>query len=194
MALFMGDLFFPEAIQPWVIRVLFVQNMIFGLLVVREKPKWLRQWVAFLLVVAVVRVLALLYDPLFPGQEAVGFGLSIFYFNTILIVLFVDLYRAKSLGMESIYAVFSGFILLCLAFSFIMMYIHGLDPQALTGIDPPGTFSEYLYFSFITMLTIGYGDISPVTEIARKAVLVAALVGHFYTVFITALIIGRLFR
>ncbi|MEL6538564.1 MAG: ion channel [Bacteroidota bacterium] len=193
-ALFIGDVFFPLAVHTWVTRILFIQNMLFGLIVVRQKSVWLRKWVRALLWVAVLRILAILAYPSLPGQNTVGFALSIFYFNTILVVLFVDLYRAKSLGMESIYAVFSGFILVCIAFSFVVMYIHGLDPHSFTGFSAPGQFSEYLYFSFITLLTIGYGDISPATEIARKAVLMAALIGHFYTVFITALIIGRLFR
>ena len=193
-ALFIGDVFFPESMQSWVTRFLFLQNMAFALVVVKDKPKWLRYWIGLLLAVATLRMIALAFFVNFPGEATIGFGLSIFYFNTLLVVLFVDLYRAKSMGIESIFAVFSGFILLCIAFAFIIMYLHGIDQEALTGITYPGAFSEYLYFSFITMLTIGYGDISPATELARKAVLFAALIGHFYTVFITALIIGRLFR
>ncbi len=47
------------------------------------------------------------------------------------------------------------------------------------------------YFSFITLLTIGYGDITPVTLIAKRAVMMMGLVGHFYTVFVTSIIIGK---
>jgi hypothetical protein len=41
------------------------------------------------------------------------------------------------------------------------------------------------------LLTIGYGDITPVSLIAKRAVMFMGLAGHFYTVFITNIIIGK---
>jgi hypothetical protein len=47
------------------------------------------------------------------------------------------------------------------------------------------------YFSFTTLLTIGYGDILPLSLLARRAVMLIGLAGHFYTVFVTSIIIGK---
>lgn len=47
------------------------------------------------------------------------------------------------------------------------------------------------YFSFTTLLTIGYGDILPVSLVAKRAVMLVGLAGHFYTVFTTSIIIGK---
>jgi len=47
------------------------------------------------------------------------------------------------------------------------------------------------YFSFTTLLTIGYGDITPVSLVAKRAVMLIGLAGHFYTAFITTIIIGK---
>jgi hypothetical protein len=41
------------------------------------------------------------------------------------------------------------------------------------------------------LLTIGYGDITPVSLIAKRVVMFMGLAGHFYTVFITSIIIGK---
>ena len=45
-----------------------------------------------------------------------------------------------------------------------------------------------LYFSFITLSTVGYGDIIPVSEVARMLAIVEAMFGMFYM----ALLIARL--
>ncbi len=48
-----------------------------------------------------------------------------------------------------------------------------------------------LYFSYITLMTIGYGEIIPVTTIAQKATILLGLIGQFYLVIITAVVVGK---
>ena len=58
--------------------------------------------------------------------------------------------------------------------------------------DPSNTITERLmYFSYITMLTIGYGDILPTNLLAQKAAVLIGLIGQFYLVIITAIIVGK---
>ena len=47
---------------------------------------------------------------------------------------------------------------------------------------------SYVYFSFVTLTTLGYGDISPVSQQARSLALVEAVVGQLYL----AVLIGKL--
>ena len=50
---------------------------------------------------------------------------------------------------------------------------------------------KLMYFSFITLMTIGYGDILPVTDLAQKAAMLIGLLGQFYLVIITAVVVGK---
>ncbi|MEO1011510.1 MAG: potassium channel family protein, partial [Bacteroidota bacterium] len=59
----------------------------------------------------------------------------------------------------------------------------GASPEMLTG--------QLMYFSFITLLTIGYGDIAPITELAQKAAILIGLMGQFYLVIIMAVVVGK---
>ncbi|MEM6816304.1 MAG: ion channel, partial [Bacteroidota bacterium] len=53
-------------------------------------------------------------------------------------------------------------------------------------------FSEaILYYSYITLLTIGYGEIVPAIPIAQKAAILVGLVGQFYLVIITAVVVEK---
>jgi len=66
-------------------------------------------------------------------------------------------------------------------------------PGSFTGFDVSGHShwdSEWLYFSFVTMTTLGYGDIVPISAIARVAAYMQAIVGQFYIAILVAGIVS----
>jgi len=189
--LLIGNILFPDDVQRETTLFLLGQNLVFSLFLLAGKPKWLKAVVYGLIGLIVLRLIGELFQSSF-FVERTGEILFTLYFLFVLIALFLDVYGEKNVTMETVYAVFSGFIMMTIAFSLILMMINNLEPNSLNGIEDPTAFYEYTYFGFITMLTIGYGDITPNTELTEKLVILAGLIGHFYTVFIMALIIGKL--
>lgn len=62
---------------------------------------------------------------------------------------------------------------------------------ALPGTEPSaGVQSALFYYSFVTLSTLGYGDISPATEVARTAASLEAVVGQLYLVVLVARLVG----
>lgn len=51
-------------------------------------------------------------------------------------------------------------------------------------------FAQMLYFSFVTLTTLGYGDITPVSSLARSLTMVEAITGQLYLVVMVAGIVG----
>jgi len=51
-------------------------------------------------------------------------------------------------------------------------------------------FPDFLYFSFVTMTTLGFGDISPTLPVARFLVYLEAIVGQFYMAILVASLVG----
>ena len=73
--------------------------------------------------------------------------------------------------------------------------LHHLIEQTWPGsyvssgaVIPDFSFTTAIYFSFVTLATIGYGDIVPQTDIARGVTVVEAVVGQLYL----AVLIARL--
>jgi len=50
---------------------------------------------------------------------------------------------------------------------------------------------DYLYFSFTTLTTLGYGDITPLTDRAYALTIVEAVIGQFYLAVLIASLVGR---
>jgi hypothetical protein len=53
---------------------------------------------------------------------------------------------------------------------------------------------DYLYFSFVTLTTTGYGDLSARSDLARMLAVTEALIGQLYLVSVVALVIGNIGR
>jgi len=60
------------------------------------------------------------------------------------------------------------------------------DPQSIQ-LDTRGVF---MYFSFCTLTTLGYGDITPVSRIARTLCWMEAVIGQFYLAILVARLVG----
>ena len=52
-------------------------------------------------------------------------------------------------------------------------------------------FHDYLYFSFVTVTTLGYGDITPANALAKSIVIVIAISGQLYLTVLVAMLVGK---
>jgi len=93
--------------------------------------------------------------------------------------------------------IITGSIALYLILGFIWAILYTflvqLEPESIRGLDPENwinVLSTMTYFSFVTLTTLGYGDMSPVTPIAQVLVILEAVTGMFYFAIVVASLIG----
>jgi len=106
--------------------------------------------------------------------------------------------RQKRITGEAISMSISVYLLLGAAWSFLYDVIYQLQPTAFTlngtatALIAPGhpIFPVLAYFSYITLTTIGYGDIAPVTLQARYAALAEGITGQFYLAILVARLVS----
>ena len=185
-----GDIFVSPVWYTETQTVLILQNMLVSLLLFQQSSKLKKITIISLIVLAIASRISALINP----DISPYFFLSAYllYFFIVSYQLFRDLLFQKELGIETLSAAFSGFILIG-TFSSLIFISMG-SSGAFRGPDGPISNSDYLYFSFVTLLTIGYGDIVPVTEISKKAIMLFGLIGHFYTVFVVGIVIGKFLK
>jgi len=81
------------------------------------------------------------------------------------------------------------YLLLGVLWAVAYQLVERLSPGAFSGhTDESGTLAQWAYFSFVTLTTVGYGDMTPVALGARSLAMLEALVGQLYP----AVIIARL--
>ena len=170
-----------------------IQNILSGTILFYHKPRLRYIMLSLLTFIAVMELLGFL--GVIIDQSTITGPLYVLYFFLISAFLYRKIFKSDRVGSEMLAAVFSGFIILCLIFSFVFMSIEINQPGSFSNLDGNGgLYQDLQYFSFITALTIGYGDIFPTSIIAKNGAVLLGLVGNFYTVFITAIVIGKFLK
>ncbi len=79
------------------------------------------------------------------------------------------------------------YLLIGVTWAIAYAILHAYSPGAFTGADGmEPELEHWTYFSFVTLTTVGYGDIAPLTRAARSLAMLEALVGQLYPAVILA--------
>lgn len=88
------------------------------------------------------------------------------------------------------------YILLGMCWSIVYMYLIWWQPDAFAGavLDTPDNpvFWDMIYFSFVTLTTLGYGDITPAEPVARALAYTEAVVGQLYIAILIGTLVGNI--
>jgi hypothetical protein len=100
---------------------------------------------------------------------------------------------AKDIDANRLYGAVCVYLMLGVIWALMYGTLEYLDPSAFSGSLSVGSEDgnlEWLYYSFITLTTLGYGDILPVSATARALAYSQAVVGVFYMAMLVAALVG----
>ncbi|MEP0266344.1 ion channel [Dokdonia sp.] len=129
--------------------------------------------------------------------DLLRFGFYFLFYVVITYEIIKQIWFTKDVNKDLIIGVISGYITLGLVGFFIFMAVEMAQPGSFHSSLFTDTFTmtqksdSILYYSYITLMTIGYGEIVPVTTVAQKAAILLGLCGQFYLVIITAVVVGK---
>ena len=86
------------------------------------------------------------------------------------------------------------YVLLGLSFAFAFEAVGDLGSRPFFASQEAGTRSDYVYFSFVTLATVGYGDLTPQGGLGRALAVTEALPGQVYLITAVAALVGNLGR
>jgi hypothetical protein len=101
--------------------------------------------------------------------------------------------RGQEMNLNRMVGAICAYLLLGIALGLLNMFIGKLMPGSFTGIDDPPTSlagMDMIYYSFVTITTLGYGDISPVRPLARAVAYITAVTGQFYMAILVGMMVG----
>ena len=97
---------------------------------------------------------------------------------------------------DKIYGAICAYLLFGYAFTFLYSVIEEVQPGSFTSlasVAPPdivGRVMQMRYFSFVSLTSVGYGDIVPHSQMARTMALLEAMLGQFYLVALIGRLVG----
>jgi voltage-gated potassium channel len=140
-------------------------------------------------------------DHFFPGHVLdLVFSFSFFFFNLFIVVFMVrHIAQSEKVNVTIILNSINGYLLIGILGSVLLAMaellqksLYHLDTGAINfaGGTAKG-FHDFLYFSFVTLTTLGYGDVTPVSAFAKSATIIIAVTGQLYLTILIAILVGK---
>lgn len=193
VALIVVSPFLERRDDSWLLTALSAGVLIAVIFVVRGHYR--RVWFAGLLAVANLGVNLLtmtIKAPLLAFADGV-LGLVFFGFATW--VVYTDVMSARRVSADTLAGAVCVYLLLGASFGLLYYSIELLAPGSFSVSATPasaaGAWAELHYFSFVTLTTVGYGDLSPLTDQARSLAIVEGIAGQLYLAVLVARLVGK---
>jgi len=122
--------------------------------------------------------------------DAVGWGFAGLFVLLVAAIVLRHVLAPGRVDGDRIAGAVCVYLLLGLAWAFAYALVAVLDPTAFRGLGPGGREAELIYYSFVTLTTLGYGDVVPATPAARTLAWMEAVAGQMYVAVTVAGLVG----
>ena len=143
----------------------------------------------------VLPLLAATWSPYFmeiPFMYLAGqcFGIVFFAFMVVTILSFV--FKQYDITLDVIYGAVVVYLFIAIMWTYLFRVVEVLQPGSFTITQALAeeTRLTFLYYSIVTITTLGYGDITPVTDVAKSFSALEAVIGQIYLVILVARLVG----
>lgn len=119
-------------------------------------------------------------------------ALPLAFFGYAAFVIGRHVFRAERVTADTLAGAACVYLLIGVTWWFAYLTIEALLPGSFAGASSMGSDGgqDLLYFSFVTLTTVGFGDIAPVTPPARAFAMVEAIVGVLFLAILIARLVG----
>jgi len=153
----------------------------------RVQPWLLRATTAAAVVIVLIVVLR---DPNESERAAFYIAVAFVLFITPVAIL-VRIAHHRIITPRTLYGALCVYLLLGLGFSFLYQALDHFDQSSFPAITSTDRVA-FAYYSFITLTTVGYGDIAPATDAARQSAVFEAVLGQVFLVVVVARVVSML--
>ena len=125
-----------------------------------------------------------------------SYFLNILFFGMVILTLIKNLAYSKTVTPRLILESIITYLLIGLIFAMIISILDHYDPGAFSHTETPtekalAHLNDFIYFTFVTLSTTGYGDIIPLKPYARSLTILIAITGQMYLAIIISMLVGK---
>jgi len=186
----------------WLLRVGITAILFSAAVVTSTRGKWI--WAGSIVAAMVIPLTwaTLLVDK--PFLFLCTCVLECFFFAAMAVMIIISVIRNYLASIHSVFGAISAYLLLGLAWAVLywgMIQVdaaslrfsqHSVEIDSDASSDEVVLFSRCIYFSFVTMSTLGFGDVTPATPIMQTFTWMQSVVGQFYMAVLVAWLVSEI--
>ncbi len=151
-----------------------------------------RWWVAVAL--GVPYILSLWFVVLGYSEEVVvlaGLGFGILFLGYTAGTILQHVMHRRQVDADLLYGAVASYLLIGIAWALLYSLLEWIQPGSFqhTASDDLA-WDDFLYYSFVTLTTLGYGDLTPLSAHVRSFAMLEAITGVFYVAILVARLVG----
>jgi hypothetical protein len=127
-----------------------------------------------------------------PWVGSTTAGLALIAVLVVLVRGVTRLIREQGVTLQAVAGALAIYMLVGLTFALLISFVAHVGPTYFA--QGAQSLSQQVYFSFTTMTTTGYGDLTPATRIGHALAVLEMLIGQIYLVTVIGLLVGNLNR
>jgi hypothetical protein len=127
-----------------------------------------------------------------PYAEVIVNILAIIFFTFLIVVILNHINREKEISFDIIMGVICVYLVIGIIWADIYSLLETFQPGSFNlpeGIEVKA--AHFVYFSYVTLTTLGYGDITPISNPARNLAVLEAMMGQLYLAVLIAGLVGK---
>jgi hypothetical protein len=179
------------------IAVLLQSTMLLAVIATSRESHATRNARTALAFLALIALAVLVQQTVVPGWVgAAGTATAVAAVLVVLMRGIVRLIRDRGVTLQAVAGALTTYLLIGLLFALAVRVLVGVSPhQYFEQVSSSAiTQSQEIYFSFTTLTTTGYGDLTPALSVGRALSVLEMLTGQIYLVTVIGLLVGNLRR
>ena len=160
-----------------------------GLHALSGQPRQLR---FSLLLVSTIIIFSVLHYPLpIPAVDKIKLGLGAIFLVHMLIMIWTHIEMENEVTIDLIMAAACAYILLGMIWAYAYFFLESFHPGSFNIVEnSTDDLVDFNYYSFVTLTTVGYGDILALTRAARALSIFEAITGQLYLAIMISRLVG----
>jgi len=177
LVFFIGPVAFDYGLLSIVnLEILFLVILIFSIFLHQHDTKLFKVTVASLIIILIN---ILFFD---NNQSVSQYFLKILIVSITIVELFREIFKTKIIDSHIISSAISIYVLVGIFWYLLFMFLLMIDPDSfdIRNFNPEMVTIDMIYFSFTTLTTLGYGDITPLSYTAKMWSITEAMMGVMF--------------
>jgi hypothetical protein len=120
-----------------------------------------------------------------------GLGMTTLLVVAVPVAIVSALRDARTVTIQAVFGAIAIYLIVGLAFALAANLSARISGDAYFAQVRTASLSQYVYFSYVTLATLGYGDLTPATAVGRLLAVFETIAGSLYLVTAVSLIVSR---
>jgi len=172
-------------------QVAFTTTLIIGIWSLTGSRRWFMIGMAMVAVEIASTIISLLRPSVFV--EIIGMLTALSFCMLSLTIALRHVLFDRRMDLNRLIGGICVYLLLGVSIAILNMLIFRFIPHSFSGLpdaSDPSNSMNLIYYSFVTMTTLGFGDITPDGSLARVLAYLAAITGQFYIAILVGTLVG----